>query len=113
MSKRMDLYLYLALAITGLTTYVMKAWLFVFFSGKKSAPILLYLGRVLGSAVVSMLIIYGLKDSPLNSAPYGLNELVALLSVVGLHLYLRIFVLSIVGGTGVYMYLVQSAIKLR
>ncbi|MFC3847198.1 branched-chain amino acid transporter permease [Helicobacter baculiformis] len=106
-----DLYVWLVLIMTAMTTYFIRVFPFLLFNAKRPAPnILLYLGRVLSLGVVGMLIVYSLKDTPFSSPPYGLNEMLAVSCVVVSHLILRVFVLSVVGGTALYMWLVQSAI---
>ncbi|WP_121020849.1 branched-chain amino acid transporter permease [Helicobacter vulpis] len=106
-----DLYVWSVLIITVATTYFIRIFPFLLFNAKRPAPkILLYLGRVLSLGVVGMLIVYSLKDTPFSSPPYGLNEVLAVGCVVLLHVFLRVFALSVIGGTALYMWLVQSAI---
>ncbi|WP_104636820.1 branched-chain amino acid transporter permease [Helicobacter felis] len=105
-----DFYLWCVLILTAGTTYFIRVFPFLLFNAKRPAPkILLYLGRVLSVGVVGMLIVYSLKDTPFSSPPYGLNEMLAVACLVILHLSLRVFVLSVVGSTALYMWLVQSA----
>ncbi|WP_120951764.1 AzlD domain-containing protein [Helicobacter sp. L8] len=105
-----DLYVWLALIITATTTYFIRIFPFLLFNAKRPAPkVLLYLGRVLSLGVVGMLIVYSLKDAPFSTPPYGLNEVLAVACVVILHALLRVFALSVIGGTALYMWLVQSA----
>lgn len=54
-----------------------------------------------------MLVIYCLKDVSLLSGTHGLPEFIAAAVVAGLHLWKRQMLLSIAGGTVVYMLLVQ------
>ncbi|BDQ29653.1 hypothetical protein ASB7_14900 [Helicobacter ailurogastricus] len=57
-----------------------------------------------------MLIVYGIKDTSFNAPPYGLNEILAIVSVALLQWYLKIFVLSVLAGSAIYMWLVQSKV---
>lgn len=84
-------------------------WLpFVLFPEKKEPPqFVLYLGKVLPPAMMGLLVAYCLKDVSVSASPYGIPELIALAAVVGLHLWRRNVLLSIGGGTVVYMLLVQ------
>ena len=66
-----------------------------------------YLGAVLPYAVMAMLVVYCLKGAMPLSYPYGLPELIGVLATAGLHLYKRNTLLSIAGGTAVYMLMVQ------
>lgn len=67
-----------------------------------------YLGRVLPAAVFGMLVVYCLKQVSVLAAPHGLPELIALAAVAGLHLWKKQMLLSIAGGTVVYMVLLQT-----
>ena len=62
---------------------------------------------VLPYAVMAMLVVYCLKGAMPLSYPYGLPELIGVLATAGLHLYKRNTLLSIAGGTAVYMLMVQ------
>ena len=67
-----------------------------------------HLGRVLPGAVFGLLLVYCLKNVSLVSGSHGLPEAIALAVVAGLHLWKRQMLLSIAGGTVVYMVLVQT-----
>ena len=54
-----------------------------------------------------MLVVYGLKGVKLFEGAHGLPELLAVLFVVGLHLFKKNTLLSIFLGTVFYMLLVQ------
>ena len=91
-------------AVTALTRFLP----FVVFSGKKKTPnYVLWLGRVLPYAIMGMLVVYCLKSVALTTAPYGIPELVGCVSVVLLHLWKRNSILSIAGGTAIYMLIVN------
>jgi branched-subunit amino acid transport protein AzlD len=79
----------------------------VFRDGKKRPRLINYLGVVLPYGVMAMLVVYCLKNVSLLTAPYGLPELIAVVSVVVLHLWMKNTLLSIFGGTAIYMVLVQ------
>ena len=66
-----------------------------------------YLGRVLPAAIIGMLVVYCLKDVDPAAAPHGVPELIAAATVVGLQCWKRNSLVSILGGTGVYMLLAQ------
>ena len=80
---------------------------------------MLYLGRVLPPAIIAMLIVYCLRDTTFSlPAGEGLEAALAALAgwapqllagaaVVALHLWKRNDLLSIFGGTVLYMVLVQ------
>ena len=82
-------------------------WLpFVLF--KKDPPaVVTYLGRVLPCATMGLLVVYCLKSVRLFAAPHGLPELIAIAAVAALHQWKGNVLLSIAGGTVLYMVLVQ------
>lgn len=81
---------------------------FVLFPAGKIAPkYIRFLGQALPPAVFGMLVVYCLKGVDLFSGSHGLPELIAVAAVVILHLWKRKMLLSIAGGTVLYMLLVQ------
>ena len=93
-------------AVMALVTMLLRFLPFIVFRRRTPAYIS-YLGEVLPPAVIGMLVIYCLKDVSLASAPHGLPELIAAACVVGLQIWKRNSLLSILSGTAVYMILVQ------
>ena len=69
-----------------------------------------YLGRVLPSAMIGMLVIYCLKDITPTAYPFGIPELIAVACVAGVQVWRRNSLISILTGTVVYMLLVQLVI---
>lgn len=81
--------------------------LWIFGNGQQTPTVIQYLGKVLPYAIMGMLVVFCLKGVSLVTAPHGLPELIACGTVVGLHIWKRNTAVSIVGGTVVYMVLVQ------
>lgn len=93
--------------IAGLT-FLTRALPFVLFPNNKPIPkYVKYLGDVLPFAVIGMLIVYCLKDTAVISFPYGLPELIAIIFIVAIHKRKHNLLFSILGGTVLYMVLVQ------
>lgn len=89
-------------------TFAIRYLPFAFFGGgKKVPPIITALGEMLPSAVIAILVVYCLKSVSLVTAPHGLPEFLAVGIVAILHIWKRNNLLSIGGGTLVYMVLVQ------
>lgn len=97
--------LLLTLFIGG-TTFFLRSIPFILFKDKIPKSIR-YLGRVLPYGIMAMLIIYSLRDIRPLVYPYGLPELISILLVIFLHLKFKNTLLSIGGGTLVYMILIQ------
>lgn len=79
----------------------------VFPAGRKTPKFIEYLGNVLPGAIFSLLIVYCLRNVELFAGSHGLPEAIAIVAVVLLHLWKRQILVSIAGGTIVYMLLVQ------
>jgi len=60
---------------------------------------------------MGMLVVYCLKDVQLLTSPHGIPEAIAIVAVILLHLWKRNSLLSIGGGTVLYMILVQLVFK--
>ena len=97
--------LQLILVMAGVTALLRFLPFLVF--RKHTPPYIAYLGRVLPPALIGMLVIYCFKDVSFAAAPHGLPELIAAACVVVLHVWKRNSLISILGGTGIYMLLVQ------
>ncbi|MBQ9211716.1 MAG: AzlD domain-containing protein [Clostridia bacterium] len=80
----------------------------IFGRGKEVPDYIMYLGRVVPYTAMGLLIIYCLKDVSLLEAPHALPEIIALAVVSGTYLWKRNSILSVVIGTVLYMFLVQS-----
>ena len=95
------------IAVMAGVTILLRALPFLIFR-KHTPAYISYLGKVLPAAIIGMLVIYCLKDTAVTRAPFGAPELIAGLAVVGLQVWKRSPLLSILGGTVLYMILVQA-----
>jgi branched-subunit amino acid transport protein AzlD len=71
-------------------------------------PFVRTLKKGLPAAILLLLVLYSLKDTPMKAAPWGVPEALSLAVVTGLHLWRRNALVSIAGGTVLYMVLVQT-----
>jgi branched-subunit amino acid transport protein AzlD len=85
-------------------------WLpFLLFPEHRQPPrTVTYLGRVLPAAMMGLLVVYCLRNVPLWAAPHALPEALALALVAVLHRWKGSVLLSIAGGTALYMFLIQA-----
>ena len=96
------------IAVIALVTALLRFLPFLVFGGKREVPrYVLFLGEKLPFAIIGMLIVYCLRGVSFSAAAGWLPSLLAVAVVVGLHVWRRNTLLSIVGGTLVYMLLVQ------
>ena len=93
-------------AVMALTTMALRFLPFMIF-GKNTPKYILYLGRVLPRAIIALLVVYCLRNVSLLSRPYGIPEFIAGAFVVGMQVWKRNAVLSILLGTAVYMIIIR------
>ena len=79
---------------------------FIIFSADSTPDFVRFLGRVLPNAVIGLLVIYSLKDS-IGGINHCIPELIALVFLYILHKWKKNTLLSIAGGTILYMFLIQ------
>ena len=98
----------IVLVISAVTAFLRFAP-FLIFGGKRKTPeFISYLSSVLPYAIMGMLVVYCLRNVNIMSGSRGLPEFLAVAAVAGLHLWKKNTLLSIAGGTAVYMLLIQT-----
>ena len=98
----------LIILVIAVITFGLRAVPFILFSRTgKIPPVITYLGNVLPPAVMGMLIVYCLRNVSVTNTPFGVPELIAVITVAALHLWRKNNLLSILGGTAFYMILIQ------
>lgn len=98
-----------SIAVMALVTFLTRAMPFLLFDrGDEPPAIILYLGRVLPPAIIAMLIVYCLKGVTFMTLGGWLPAAISCVVVVLLHLWKENDLLSIFGGTVLYMGLVQG-----
>ena len=98
----------LAIALMTLATQITRFLPFLVFGrGRKPSATVLYLGRALPPAMLSLLVVYCVKGVRVGVYPHGLPELIACAAVALLQLWKRNYLLSIFAGTALYMALLQ------
>lgn len=81
---------------------------FILFPANKTPPTYIqYLGKVLPSAVIGLLVIYCLKDMSFFSGSYGLPEILSILCILIFYFWKKNALACIFLGTIIYMMLVQ------
>ena len=98
----------MTIGLCALASILTRALPFLVLSEKKPTPPLVrYLGNVLPAAVFGMLVIYCLKDTAFLSKNYGAPVFTGIFTTILLHIRMRQMLISIAGGTAVYMALIQ------
>ena len=96
------------IVILALVTFATRLLPFVLWGNQQElSPLIRYLGEKLPYAMMGMLVVYCLRNTDLAGPDHGLAELIAVTAVVLLHRWKRSNLISILGGTILYMFLVQ------
>lgn len=100
------------IAVIALGTMITRFTPFILFPENKKVPeFVTYLGKVLPTAMIGLLVVYCFKDVSFRQMPFGIQEAAAILCIILLHKWKHNVLLSIAGGTAVYMLLVQIVFK--
>lgn len=91
-----------ALALAATITFTLRAAPFAVVQRLRSAPMVADLGRRLPAGVLTILVVYLLKDTPVTAPAVGLAHLVPVVVTVGVHFWRRNMVLSMAAGTVSY-----------
>ena len=98
-----------AIAVMAIVTFLTRVLPFLLFDRGESPPkLVLYLGRALPPAIIAMLIVYCLRGVSFATPGGWVPQLLCVAVVVALHLWKHNNLLSIFGGTVLYMVLVQA-----
>lgn len=99
---------FLLIVVVSVVTFILRAFPFVVFGGKKEIPqVVKYLGDVLPQCIMITLVVYCLKAIDITVSGKWVPELVSVIFVIFLHLWKKNTLLSIFFGTVLYMLLVQ------
>ena len=80
---------------------------FLVFRGGRAPAFITWMGSQLPRAVMAMLLVYCLKDITPTVHPFGIPALAGVAVTAGLHVWKKQMMLSICGGTAVYMLLLR------
>lgn len=100
-------YLLLAVGVSAAVTWALRALPFTVLASLRASRTVQYLGARMPAGVMVILFVYCLRDLPLTQSR-ALAPLAALAVTVGLHLWRRDALLSIIGGTVVSVALAST-----
>lgn len=99
--------IYLAIILMALVNLFTRALPFIFFRKKELPVVLIYIEKYFPAVIMTILVVFTLKDVSFIDAPYGLKEIGAIAFTGMLHLVFKNYLVSIFAGTIFYMFLVQ------
>jgi branched-subunit amino acid transport protein AzlD len=104
-------YLIAATATMAAVTFALRSLPFAALRPLRGSRLVSYLGRHLPAGVMVILAVSTLRGLDFGEAPYGLPEAAALTVTVAVHLWRGNAVLSIMGGTALYVLLVDVLLR--
>lgn len=97
----------IATIISAAVIFATRAFPFVLFSKKDPPQIIRFIEKYIPPMVMAVLLVYCFKDVNFTANPFGLSEILALYVTVMLHLWKSNSMISIFGGTIIYMVLIR------
>ena len=101
------LYAVAAIAVVALVTWGLRAAPFLLFGNRPLPKTMRYLGKALPPAIMTVLVIYCLRNTAFDRSPFGIPELAACALVALLQIVKKNMYLSIIAGTVCYMILIR------
>ena len=95
------------IGVIAVVTWVLRAFPFLLFGNRPLPKVIRYLGKALPPAIMTVLVIYCLRDISFGQSPFGIPELAACVLVVILQVVRKNMYLSIIAGTVCYMILIR------
>lgn len=99
--------LLITVLVAAAITITTRAISFFVFRGGRAPAFITWLGTQLPRAVMTMLLVYCLKDIQPGTRPFGIPALMGVAITAGLHVWKKQMMLSICGGTAAYMLLMR------
>lgn len=99
--------IYLAIAVMALVNFFTRVFPFLFFRKNELPSYIVFIEKFFPAVIMTILIVYSVKDVDFSLAPYGLKEIAGIVFTAVLHLSLKNYLISIFSGTIFYMGLVQ------
>lgn len=96
-----------AIGVVALVTWGLRAFPFVLFGKRELPGIAKYLGWILPPAIMTVLVIYCLRNTMFDAAPFGVPEIASCCLVILLQTLKKNMYLSIIAGTVCYMVLIR------
>lgn len=97
----------ITVAVIAFGTMITRFAPFLVLRSRELPPWVAYLGKTLPCAVMGLLVVYCLKGVDFASHPFGVPELVSVAAVAALHVWKRSTLVSIAGGTALYLLLIR------
>lgn len=94
-----------ATIVSALVIFALRAFPFVLFSRRNPPHVLRFIEKYIPPMVMAILLVYCLKDIQFTQTPYGAPYFIALAATIALHIWKKNSMISIFGGTALFMIL--------
>lgn len=112
MTEQTLMQLIITIGIIVVVTVLTRALPFILFpADRQTPPIITYLGTALPYSCMAMLVVYCYKNTVFTQSSGWLPGLIAGVFVIAIHKWRHNLLLSIAGGTALYMILVQVVFR--
>lgn len=102
----MDTHILLIILVIAVANFITR-FLVYFLMPKRIPPFIEYISNHLPSVIIAMLVIYCLKSTNIFAPNYAMKEIFSIAVIVGLHLWFKVPIVSVLGGVATYMILTQ------
>ncbi len=99
--------IYLAILVMFSANLITRVIPFVFFTKKAPPKGIDFVAKYFPPIIIMILIFYTFGSTNFDIDAYGIKNLMAILATIILHIYFKNYLLSIFGGTVIYMVLIQ------
>lgn len=103
----MTIYPITVICVVAIVTWSLRAFPFLLFRNRPLPKTMKYLGRTLPPSIMTVLVVYCLRNTSFEHFPYGIPELFSCSLVVVLQSALKNMYLSIIVGTLCYMFMIR------
>lgn len=91
--------------VGAMVIFATRLFPFALFSKKDPPAVIRFIEKYIPSMIMAILVVYCLKDIQFSASPYGMPYYLALAATVVLHLLFKNPMISIFGGTALFMVL--------
>ncbi len=102
-----EIEIFLAVAIMTGINFFTRVFPFLFFRKNDLPPYIVFIEKFFPAIIMTILIVYTLKDIDFSIVPYGVKEVGGIAFTAFLHIVFKNYLVSIFLGTVFYMGLVQ------
>lgn len=101
--------IFITILVCAACTFLTRALPFLIFRDQDHMPVRMqFLSDRLPMAIMLLLVLYCLRNTNIARYPYAIPEIAGVLCVIVIHLWKRNMIISIAGGTILYMILIQQ-----